>query len=1031
MPADAIPKTGRKKVRCPKCTALFAEPAKPVFECPICSCRLSANGAVELEVRIGNSPEDRDYGQKGTDALENIAQRSSDTNSRDSVDTQQQPSQIHNGEKGLLSQSEGLPAVHPNIDKEGKRSVVDDAENISVNDEVGIKKNSYQACSSDFIKETEEEDFLGKGKLDNKRLQLQALQTTRCEFSFKYSLQGTSPLESESSKRRLPSSNLASDVSLHAPLRVRIVNAREESSDQSEHGRYSSSSDMQSHDGSESEFDFPAPWADGPQDRGLPDSHGQVELYQVHAKHVSDGPHQLELIEIDEGTPNEDRDSAYMQMGEKSKEDDETIKSDHYSHVTSSITLVDPSIVYDEHGLGKDGSAQVVDPDKKEELAAFSIGANEGSLEWSHVGRKMSNMVIHDGQVFPEIIQSPLADVNVNERNLATKNMDFLPSLNHNHHASSSHVNVSTQQDLSTASSSHSIPHSHKVQNDSEPDQCRSDFKGHVVKNASDLEMPSFINKDVQSFRNHIADASVLRRDSNAYVGSDAMDKGISDGEREVDLYNHHEVHEWQYNKEKPTLPKVDHNSSAQTHSSNHMNSQESSGQTNFFSDYASNNMPLPNSQPFFFNNHCVSDHLSFGSPSSSHVCGCLVPPQHLMVPAGFQNHAIAPIGYHAVANGCMVFPHHHHPLMQAHFISPCALCLNHSGSLASNSGHADHWNYHQGRHSTFANSHTEMPTETFKRYDLPSSSMRFQGSPSNKTSQYPPVPGHGAVPYFICHGCCRLLEVPSYLLQNDELIQKLRCSACHKVTKFSNKLHPKYWQSSYNMRSAQQVPNGSNQVLPQVDANILMGSRVSKVSPHRGDDIQEKPRDAYIHTDSSYPECATSIITAVSQKGKIPELTEPVRSERAQDTDASLHMGVDEQDEGLAFGAPRISDGDSWDHVESRNQSPENIRSQAAGHVFDREYNGLIPKDQDKRPGSPLILLLNQESIKFRLNLDSDATPLSASSSPASDLPLSDNGTPSRSSRKKLSNMQMSRGTKYIAGLLRRSLKDASKGGH
>ena len=123
-----------------------------------------------------------------------------------------------------------------------------------------------------------------------------------------------------------------------------------------------------------------------------------------------------------------------------------------------------------------------------------------------------------------------------------------------------------------------------------------------------------------------------------------------------------------------------------------------------------------------------------------------------------------------------------------------------------------------------------------------------------------------------------------------------------------------------------------------------------------------------------------------------------------------SIHRHVDEEEDGLNFGAPLISDGDSIYESESRTRSPENIENQ-----------------RDRRKlGSPLIVLLNQGSRKFHyvdrpsslLYDDNNAAKLDSSP----DTHSADGCPPSHGYR------SIRRTPQYIASLLRRSLRGVGK---
>ena len=146
----------------------------------------------------------------------------------------------------------------------------------------------------------------------------------------------------------------------------------------------------------------------------------------------------------------------------------------------------------------------------------------------------------------------------------------------------------------------------------------------------------------------------------------------------------------------------------------------------------------------------------------------------------------------------------------------------------------------------------------------------------------------------------------------------------------------------------------------------------------------------------------------------------------------------VDEKEEGLDFGAPRISDGDS---LESRTRSPENQGNLGDAELLKSDENlavtqvqksaqHVIITAQGKKEGSPLLVLLNQGSKKFNIDLESmpyEETKTSLVASTTYD--RSTHWRHREIEARARSHMSLSRGPKYIAGLLRRSLRDIGKG--
>ena len=142
----------------------------------------------------------------------------------------------------------------------------------------------------------------------------------------------------------------------------------------------------------------------------------------------------------------------------------------------------------------------------------------------------------------------------------------------------------------------------------------------------------------------------------------------------------------------------------------------------------------------------------------------------------------------------------------------------------------------------------------------------------------------------------------------------------------------------------------------------------------------------------------------------------------------------VDEKEEGLDFGAPRISDGDS---LESRSRSPENQGNLGDAELLKSDENSantevqkcaqhVITTTQGKKEGSPLLVLLNQGSKKF--NIDLESMPYEETKS-STTYDQSTHWRRREIEARARSHTSLSRGPKYIAGLLRRSLRDIGKG--
>lgn len=1001
MPATA--NAARKKVRCPKCTALFSEPAKAIFECPICSCRLSANGAVASIVP--NQGKENEFGQsKAANGVDEGSRVHSEEGSLSGL-SQGTPNQLSEENRGpspkeeqqLVPQNGELSGVSYNGGKEGVHFRGDTIEDLYASSVIPAEDNSLQE-SKPVVDKDEVMEGVEETGASNKRLPLQMFQTTRCEFSFKYSLKGASPVEKRlspkfSSSETTEHNDEPSDVPLHVPLRVRISNTREESSDQSEHGRYSFGSDTDSRDGSESEFDFPAPWADGLQDKVLPDSVLQKELPQHHPKQAvavavaaAAAPHQLELLDVDDVGANEE------------------------------YALQDSSKHFEES------------------FAELPLQVGDAAKATSSSGREDE---LRDG-----VATSSVDQVN-----------DFASIVS----------SVTINQEQSIIESSSAI----------------------VSSDQQDTQLDSSL---------HIS--SVNQESAHTYPESDARDN-ISDHlllqstEMELDLYSHPKVDEWQQEGGTGSPSRAHYFAPTMENVSGYPELQPMEGHPSRFSGFARSSTPLANSQPYVVPNPYVPDHLSFEASSSSQMYTYQVPPQRLILPPTFQNQAISPFTYHTVPNACMLCSHHQHPYMQTHVgphVGPhCAVCVGHSGPMACTSGHADHWSYHQAHLApavAFAKSSlvacTPRPINLTHQYDLPSANLRLQASLPGKLSQYPPLPKDGAAPYYACKGCSRVLQVPLDLPPSNGIVQKLRCSSCGRVTKFSAKQGSRQRQVVSSLPSMELTSvGGAAYALPQVqhnaggsvfslDQNVvprsswqhdesssklidtnLFTSRVPTLDSQGAAYLRGKPRDqdfdGSIQAGPSYLQKISNMTDTMSVQYKMPQSVDSIGLARTtQDAAPSLPAAVDEKDEGLDFGAPRSSDGDSLDQNDSRMRSPESIQPQRTfagvpedGPLGDSQAPGQMSEEpfsayQGRKPGSPLLVLLNQESTKFRLNLDSRASTEdseSASWSPASDSPIVDSSR-NRLWRKGRNSSESLKGPKYIAGLLRRSLRDFSKVG-
>lgn len=1339
MALRASPKAGRKKVRCPKCTALFSEPAKAVFDCPICSCHLSANGAIvsmEIPTKEGDSGQRKavlgsDEPIKMQSPMDFVKKEGSSSNGNGmtqeekAIDCEQDMAshtQIHKKrEQQSITES---PRVFANGDTDGRPSVGSSIEGVygkdgivgphlpmhsvsepgnlvsrkergesllrlvaGANEEAALVITTGQRSSNDASKENSlmvreesnliaagdegiEKDCVMNGVSSNRRLQSQIFRTTRCEFSFKYSLEGASPFESDGDllhRKRSPNSKIvsseatmpeteASDMPLHTPLRVRISKAHEESSDQSEHGRQSFGSETDSDDGLGSDFDFPAPWAEGLQDIVLPTSFGQNDVLHPNSKTiVSAAPHQLELqdvydtIDHEESTlqqesrkhlkvpeaelssqvenagktiereselrdeessrglvqpvfANEknhvslgppDRETAISELKPLSSHTQSLDVSDLASHV-SSVMLNDnldvvgnnavPFMEDSTQKLGGSGSEECSDGGEEQE--AFEPldvvvppdggqvlkmnGQCNGKQESINVEKKdpKSSLSISDADLTNS---ATLPNQEYLETKQSASNLDHTDCSDETR--SISNTGGFQMVDLrETYKNGSSHNHQKMMPSGAIKDELSSDLEGlladSLLSSMSKIEQ----SNDVANARGHVSshmenaelehdlyklpyqvygNDSVLGESSHSALWAEetcvsALSDSTFVNTSKARLYHekknpHKSSHGKPYGNSGSRLKRSDngedHFMSGPERNlrgpARETSLQATSGQADWEGHItaAADKSGHPDlhemeRKPGAYSQYPVNNSLGFSLANSQpYALTSQIYPYQLH-PAAFQNHALSHCGYHAMSPACILCSYHQHPHMQPQHIPHCGVCFSQSGStIAYNSGLIEHWNCHQAHHgsaSSCAGSLVDYPlacssTNLIQRQDFPNVESRSQASSTRKATLYPPFPKSGAAPYVTCKGCSRVLQVPSDLPSNDGTIQKLRCGACGKVTKFSvnycdqqrrvvsstllpeldsiggvtnmlpsvqygthirqlpvssaiESIEPSY---KHDMLKVNPVPHWSNEVSPQ--ANNIAASRTSEQNPQGGEFFRVQPRspamDASRNTygqhdpsisvstiGPSHLQNVSSLVGVMSPRNAALRSTDSFGFERSKvNPAASFHLTVDEKEEGLDFGAPRISDGDSLDHSESRMRSPEYYQacnetthiSQAGpsrGHqpseqVSDwSEDHGMAA--QDKKPGSPLLVLLNQESTRFRLNLEPRVTFEGSGSavwSPASDSSLYANSLHDRPQKREQDNPPshgttgqhfVSKGPKYIAGLLRRSLRDFGRGG-
>ncbi|KAI5079781.1 hypothetical protein GOP47_0005260 [Adiantum capillus-veneris] len=1041
LPDSLLEGTFQGHARYTKCS-----PQETIFECPICSCRLSANGVVASTITLSGQAKDREFEQpkavNGSDGGSSVQEGSpmdecgtqQDTNSEVCRENR---SLILKEEQQPVTQNEELHVVSNNHVKEAKPSINGTSEDLyenKDNEEMDSSSiaNGFSAVNNELVLTAEESD--GKGSASNKRLDLEMFRTSRCEFSFKYTLEENLPVELDSSRKRLPPSkfsqsvpnNEASDVPLCTPLRVRISNRCEESSDQSEHGRYSFSSETGTHDGSESDFDFPAPWADGLQDSlELPDSSGQNDLVQPHSKQAASAtPHQLELRDVYDANTNE----YVLHESSKHSEGSDTdlpLRVGVADHITSHPRKENEHI-------------------DNLETSSFDLSSKVDDL-----ANIISSVTLDHDQNRVESLAATVSS--------SRQDPQFTPS----------------QDSISAVEEGQSASHVGPLRGDIQATDLGSATEG------DQKIIAGMVNDNPSSvLQGPLVDGllSDPGKGVHTFIETHASDKDLYDHhllqgtEMELDLYSYHKVDEWQHRQLDVSPSNAHYYTPIMENQRHYPGLQLKERHSSVFSDHATSSIP------YVVANHHVSDQLAFGTLNSNQMYSYQVPLQPSLLPVTIHNNTT--VAYHAVPNACMLCSHHQHPYMQNHVGPHCAVCLSHSGSMAWNSGHVDQWSCHQAHHGPFQQLASplvaciEGPTNLTHRYDFPNVDVALPAYLSGKLSQYPPLPKDGAAPYVSCNGCSRVLQVPLDLPPTNGFVQKLQCSACGRVNKFSVKQLIKQQQvepflkinsvggaanmlseaqyNSYGILSChdQHVHPGSSwqhegstsKTMRQVDANVF-ASRVSPLKP------KDNTVDGYSNMGSH---CLDTSSTMVAEHQVVASTHNARFERRRQDAVSSLNAAVDEKDEGLDFGAPRISDGDSFDQSESRMRSPEDIQAertcagvpegvpgreaQAPGQVskLDQSEESNM-EEQEKMPGSPLLVLLNQESTRFRLILDPRAPSdeyKSVSCSPASDSPPIDNTSRNFLRRKERTSSQSRKGPKYIAGLLRRSLKDFSTSG-
>ncbi|MCO5597521.1 hypothetical protein L7F22_051599 [Adiantum nelumboides] len=485
----------------------------------------------------------------------------------------------------------------------------------------------------------------------------------------------------------------------------------------------------------------------------------------------------------------------------------------------------------------------------------------------------------------------------------------------------------------------------------------------------------------------------------------------------------------------------------------------------------------------------------------SQAVCSYQAPSHPLLLPIAMPGHVYSCHGCHPGGPVCMPYVHGKHSLVPQLPIQSCLICLR---TLGHYQGHTELGNNHQGfqvqapcmlGHSpTFFSPQIPHMHET-----LTTAAKPLKSSVAKKPKHYPPLPQGRMVPYVACTGCNDILEVPVRLPVSGQA-QKLRCSSCGKVSKFTVL---KNVEKSYSVGLQSSAVGSTRQALSSSPPSFEFMVRNNEPPISAAGQSTESSHGKSLHSQNQWGSTSSRYYTGSGHHSLQGEPTFKVKPSQDEpnaklstgitghtseddfffrslsrksefDSSRSLFRGfktmsarfgiknvysdsmiasddvplegaVDEKEEGLDFGAPRPSDGESLDQrsPESRMRSPENFelvhrprhrssfgneKAFTASEIqedFGSERN-IFVKEQSS---TSLYTLLNQESTKFEINLEERVPYEDSSWSPGSKSPAHGRTSQSSNSRaKEIRNLRaphfVKKGQRYIASMLTRSLK-------
>ncbi|KAI5071220.1 hypothetical protein GOP47_0013471 [Adiantum capillus-veneris] len=487
-------------------------------------------------------------------------------------------------------------------------------------------------------------------------------------------------------------------------------------------------------------------------------------------------------------------------------------------------------------------------------------------------------------------------------------------------------------------------------------------------------------------------------------------------------------------------------------------------------------------------------------------VCSYQAPSYPLMLPMAMHGHACSCHGCHPVGPVCMPYVCGQHSFAPQLHMQTCSLCVRTTGHYQ---GHTDLGNFYQGFRVQApcmpCHSPACFPRQIAHMHDPPVAAAKPPlSSVGRKPKHYPPLPQGRLAPYVICTGCNNILEVPVCFPVSHQA-QKLRCGGCGKVSKFSVPKNIKKpgvgLQSSAVGSTRKSLANSlpsfefmvRNRELPVSDVGQSTESSYGKSLQNQWGSISSRHDTGSGHhslqseltfkvkpnedePNSKLPSGITNqssqddfFFRSLSRKSEFDSSRSLFRgfktmsarlgvsnvyNDGLSESDiVPLQCAIDEKEEGLDFGAPRPSDGESLDQrsPESRMRSPENFesldqprhrrffgdeetyRTTEIQEDFGSEQNSIALAHE--RSSTSLITLLNQESTKFEINLERRVLyeeETSSSWSPVLKSPAHDHTNQSSTSSERemgrAGNLRaphfVKKGRQYIAAMLTRSLK-------